>query len=246
MKRREEGRWDKAWGGIASLGLALPVLWTGMRARKLRLWRRIAEWMAAGPARLAGLDGKKGMLAAGADADFVVFDPDTEWTVTPDHLHFRHKISPYLGANLRGTVRETWLRGERVFSRGTVRQASRAAQELVRAMRERALRAIAECRHIATMTEEPGRITRRFLTPPTHDVHAHLRARMESLGMTVQLDAAGNLRGRSSTTGQAARDLGSHIDTVPDAGAFDGVLGVMLALECVDVRERWLCRWRSK
>ncbi|HEX4284227.1 MAG TPA: allantoate amidohydrolase [Terracidiphilus sp.] len=101
-------------------------------------------------------------------------------------------------------------------------------------MTERALRAIAECRTIATMSEESGRITRRFLTPPTHQVHALLRARMEGLGMTVQVDAAGNLRGRSNTTGKRIL-LGSHIDTVPDAGAFDGVLGVTLALECADL-----------
>ncbi|MGO9436794.1 MAG: allantoate amidohydrolase [Terracidiphilus sp.] len=107
-------------------------------------------------------------------------------------------------------------------------------------MKDRALRAIAECQRIATMTEEPGRITRRFLTPPTHDVHAHLRSRIESLGMTVQVDAAGNLRGLWPPQGARGKRLllGSHIDTVPDAGAFDGVLGVMLALECVDlVRE---------
>jgi allantoate deiminase len=101
-------------------------------------------------------------------------------------------------------------------------------------MRERALRAIAECEQIATMTEEPGRITRRFLTPPTHDGHAHVRRRMERLGMAVQVDAAGNLRGRSQMPGKRLI-LGSHIDTVPDAGAFDGVLGVTLALECVDL-----------
>jgi len=101
-------------------------------------------------------------------------------------------------------------------------------------MKERALRAIAECRHIAAMTEEPGRITRRFLTPPTREVHAHLRARMQALGMTVHVDAAGNLRGRSAVAGRRLL-LGSHIDTVPDAGAFDGVLGVTLALECADL-----------
>lgn len=115
-------------------------------------------------------------------------------------------------------------------------------------MRDRALRAIAECRHIATMTEEPGteergpgesgserprRITRRFLTPPMQDVHRHLRARMDSLGMTVQLDAVGNLRGLWRPAGADNKRLllGSHLDTVPDAGAFDGVLGVTLALE---------------
>ncbi len=82
MKRREEGRWDLAWGGIASLGLALPVLWTAMTRRGFGI-ERIGKWMAAAPARLAGLVGKKGVLAPGADADFVVFNPDTEWTVAP-------------------------------------------------------------------------------------------------------------------------------------------------------------------
>jgi allantoate deiminase len=106
-------------------------------------------------------------------------------------------------------------------------------------MKDRALRAIAECLHIATKTEEPGRITRRFLTPPTHEVHAHLRARMEAMGMSVHVDAAGNLRGLWQPANAAAQRLilGSHIDTVPDAGAFDGVLGVMLALEWVGVAQ---------
>jgi allantoate deiminase len=107
-------------------------------------------------------------------------------------------------------------------------------------MRERALRAIEECKLIATMSEEPGRITRRFLTPPVQDVHAHLRARMEALGMSVQVDAAGNLRGIWRPGGADAKRLilGSHIDTVPGAGAFDGVLGVALALEWVDLAQQ--------
>jgi allantoate deiminase len=104
-------------------------------------------------------------------------------------------------------------------------------------MKDRSLRAIVECQRIAAMTEEPGRITRRFLTPPTHEVHAHLTARMESLDMTVHVDDAGNLHGLSHPEGASDSRLilGSHIDTVPDAGAFDGVLGVMLAIECVDL-----------
>jgi allantoinase len=119
MKQREQGRWDLAWGGIASLGLALPVLWTAMAQRGLGIElgiEKLGRWMAAAPAHLAGLTEQKGALTAGADADMVVFNPDADWTVTPEHLHFRHKLSPYLGAKLRGQVLETWLRGEQIYS----------------------------------------------------------------------------------------------------------------------------------
>jgi allantoinase len=129
MKRREEGRWDLAWGGIASLGLALPVLWTGMQSRGVEI-ERLGTWMGAAPARLAGLAGQKGALAAGADADIVVFDPDALWKVATVDLHFRHKLSPYLGAELRGRVLETWLRGEQVFS-GKGLQGAPRGRELV-------------------------------------------------------------------------------------------------------------------
>ena len=104
MKCRDEGRFDKAWGGIASLGLALPAVWKMMHGRGTKL-ESVSRWMAAAPARLA-------------DADLAIFDPDESWTVTRDDLHFRHKLSPYLGANMRGRVRETWLRGESIFRRG--------------------------------------------------------------------------------------------------------------------------------
>ncbi len=106
-------------------------------------------------------------------------------------------------------------------------------------MSERAQRAIEECRLIATMSEEPERITRRFLSPPIRAVHTHLRTRMEALGMEVRVDAAGNLRGVwTPKRGSAKRLLmGSHVDTVPDAGAYDGVLGVTLALEWVGVAQ---------
>jgi len=85
------------------------------------------------------------------------------------------------------------------------------------------------------MSEEPGRTTRRFLSAPMHEVHAYLRERMEALGMTTRVDAVGNLRGAWRPEGAMGKRLllGSHVDTVPDAGAFDGVLGVVLALEWV-------------
>ena len=100
----------------------------------------------------------------------------------------------------------------------------------------RARDAISECRLLATMSEEPNRLTRRFLTPPVAQVHAHLRKRMQKLGMSVTVDAAGNLRGLWAQANSPGRRLvlGSHIDTVPDAGAFDGVLGVVLALHLAE------------
>ncbi len=134
MKRRDEGRWDQAWGGIASLGLALPIMWTALCNRGLsqnESAHRLGKWMAEEPARLAGLTGRKGTLAKGADADIVAFDPDAAWTVSHEDLNFRHKLSPYLGATLRGRVRETWLRGEQVFADGRFRGTARGG-ELVR------------------------------------------------------------------------------------------------------------------
>lgn len=106
-------------------------------------------------------------------------------------------------------------------------------------MKDRALRAIAECRQIATMSEEAGRTTRRFLTPPVRAVHAYLSARMEALGMITRVDAVGNLRGVWQPAGGSSKRIviGSHIDTIPDAGAFDGVLGVALALEWVEIAQ---------
>jgi allantoinase len=133
MKRREPkgeiARWDQAWGGIASLGLALPVLWTGMKQRGIAL-ERIGEWMAAAPARLAGMSGRKGAIAVGADADFAVFDPEAKWRVAPSDLRFRHKISPYLGAELRGRVLETWLRGATVFRSGAYLGEARGTEQV--------------------------------------------------------------------------------------------------------------------
>ncbi len=118
MKRIESGSFQQAWGGIAGLSLSLPVLWTELRHRGLPL-TYIAQWMASAPARLAGLGHRKGSILAGLDADFVVFDPETAFTVTPDRLHYRHAISPYLGETLRGVVKSTVLRGTEVFSAGT-------------------------------------------------------------------------------------------------------------------------------
>ena len=117
MKRREEGSFLTAWGGIASLSLGLPIVWTGMQQRGLGL-DRLAHWMGAAPARLAGVAGRKGQIAVGFDADLVVFDPEAEFTVDIARLHFRHAVSPYLGERLHGVVEQTILRGLPVFAGG--------------------------------------------------------------------------------------------------------------------------------
>lgn len=117
MKARGAGDWFAAWGGIASLQLGLPVVWTAARARGFGP-ERLAEWMSAAPARLAGLDGRKGAIAPGHDADLVVWDPDAEFTVAPEMLHHRHALTPYDGGVFAGVVRETYVRGIRVYDRG--------------------------------------------------------------------------------------------------------------------------------
>jgi allantoinase len=117
MKQLETGSFRSAWGGIASLSVALPVMWTEACARGFTL-RDIAKWMAEGPARLAGCDASKGKIATGMDADFVVFDPEAEFVVTPERLHYRHRVSAYMGEKLRGVVKATYLRGYAVYANG--------------------------------------------------------------------------------------------------------------------------------
>src|ERR1700729_3432982 len=101
---------------------------------------------------------------------------------------------------------------------------------------DRSSRVIARCREIAACTEVPGEITRLFLVPSMKAVHALLRGWMEAVGMTVHIDAIGNLRGLwpGLAPGSPRLLIGSHLDTVPNAGAFDGVLGVVLGLAIVE------------
>src|SRR5215813_2376307 len=103
-------------------------------------------------------------------------------------------------------------------------------------MQHRAQEVIDLCRKLAGFTEEPGHTTRTFLSPPMRDVHRELGSRMEQLGMSVTVDAAGNLRGfyPARTPGARRVIIGSHLDTVPHAGAFDGILGVVMGIAMVD------------
>jgi allantoinase len=118
MKREDSGRFDLAWGGIASISLALSVIHTECSRHGFTL-DDIVRWMSSAPAALAGINNQAGALEAGRDANFVLFDTDAEFTVTPDKLHYRHAISPYLSETLRGVVKATYLRGETVYRDGS-------------------------------------------------------------------------------------------------------------------------------
>jgi len=118
MKCEDTGRFDLAWGGIASLSLAPSVIHTECRRRGFTL-DDIVRWMSSAPATLAGISHRAGALEAGRDANFVIFDTSAEFTVTADKLHYRHAISPYLNETLRGAVKATYLRGEAVYREGS-------------------------------------------------------------------------------------------------------------------------------
>jgi allantoinase len=111
----EAGRFDEAWGGIPSLSTALPVLWTECVRRGISL-AKLMEWMSAEPARMAGLSAQVGAIVPGMHANLVAFDAEATFKVAQEDLHYRHAISPYMGETLRGVVRATWLRGERVYA----------------------------------------------------------------------------------------------------------------------------------
>jgi allantoinase len=118
MKRLDSGRFDLAWGGIASLSLALSVIHTEC-SRRGPMLDDVVRWMSGAPAALAGISHLAGTLEAGREANFIIFDPEAEFTVTAGRLYYRHAISPYLNETLRGAVKATYLRGEVVYRDGT-------------------------------------------------------------------------------------------------------------------------------
>ena len=105
-------------------------------------------------------------------------------------------------------------------------------------MRELAEKAVARCRYLAQFSEEPGQIKRTFLSPAMRDCMQAVQGWMEAAGMQVVTDAAGNLRGRYPGFSNTSLMIGSHLDTVPNSGAFDGVLGVMMGLALIEALER--------
>jgi allantoinase len=110
LKQLDTGDFGAAWGGISSVQLGLPAVWTGARSRGFDL-SDVVRWMSTAPARQVGLD-RKGSIAVGKDADFCVFAPDETFDVDPDRLHHKNPVTPYAGRSLAGVVRSTWLAGD--------------------------------------------------------------------------------------------------------------------------------------
>ena len=134
------GDFTGAWGGIASLELSLAAAWTRLRGYGASAGQArdsgdaastgqagalgdLARWMSAAPASLAGLGEHKGRIAEGFDADLVVWDPDGKFVVDPARLQQRHKLTPYAGRSLYGTVLTTFVRGERVWDKSRLARA---------------------------------------------------------------------------------------------------------------------------
>ncbi|RKT07672.1 allantoinase [Streptomyces sp. 3211.6] len=111
------GDFATAWGGISSLQLGLPAIWTEARKRG-RTLEEVARWMSTAPAALAGL-AAKGAIEAGRDADFAVLAPEETFTVDPAELHHRNQVTAYAGKTLHGVVKSTWLRGTQIADHGT-------------------------------------------------------------------------------------------------------------------------------
>ena len=118
LKQLASGDFTTAWGGIASLQLALPVLWTAARRRGASL-NDLARWLSENPAKLAGQSQRKGRIAVGYDADLIVVDTEKSFRVTEDLIQHKHKVSPYICQELWGEVQQTFVRGRQVYSRPT-------------------------------------------------------------------------------------------------------------------------------
>ncbi len=114
LKRLDVGDFGLAWGGISSVQLGLPLVWTEARRRGHSL-AEVIGWMAANPASRVGVRDKGG-IGVGRPADLVVFAPDESFTVDAAALRHKNPVTPYDGRTLDGVVRQTYLRGERVVA----------------------------------------------------------------------------------------------------------------------------------
>ena len=117
FSKDEDGDFFTAWGGVSSVGLGLSILWTSGLKYNITA-PQVAAWCCKNTAKQVGLQHQKGELAVGLDGDVCVFDDGEMFVVRREEMLFRNKCSAYQGMTLRGVVRETWLRGRKIFERG--------------------------------------------------------------------------------------------------------------------------------
>jgi allantoinase len=118
LKVQDTGDFMNAWGGISAIQFSLPVMWTNFKARGFGL-ADITRLMCEAPSKLARLEDRKGRLAPDFDADIVVWDPDKRFTLLPEMIQHRHKLTPYAGLELYGMVRASYIGGREVYANGT-------------------------------------------------------------------------------------------------------------------------------
>ncbi|XP_032686781.1 allantoinase [Odontomachus brunneus] len=116
---KTRGDFLRAWGGISSLQFGLPLMWTAAKTRALT-FPDISRLLSSQPAKLCGLEGRKGTLSVGMDADFVIWDPDESIKIEKDNIHYKNKLSPYEGKVLLGRVVATVLGGRFIFKEGKI------------------------------------------------------------------------------------------------------------------------------
>ncbi|OBZ83602.1 Allantoinase [Choanephora cucurbitarum] len=116
LKKQETGDFSQAWGGIASVQFGLPVLWTEGRKRGVRL-QDIVRWLSSVPAKRTNMDHKKGEIRVGNDADLVIWRPESTFDIQVSDVHFKNKLSPYIGKSFYGVVDQTIVRGQTAYDR---------------------------------------------------------------------------------------------------------------------------------
>lgn len=114
LKKLDTGNFLTAWGGISSLQFGLPLFWTQLKKHDLSIFN-INKLMSQGPAKLLGLEGCKGAIEIGYDADFVIWDPHALIQIEESMIYHKNKLTPYLGKKLYGKVLKTIVRGQVVY-----------------------------------------------------------------------------------------------------------------------------------
>ena len=117
LKEVESGDFKKAWGGIAGLQFALPVVWTAAKSKGLSI-AQVAKWLNENPSRFIKCDSSKGKIKKGYDADIITWDPEKKFIVDAKKIQHRHKLTPYEGNELSGVVMQTYVNGIKVYNNG--------------------------------------------------------------------------------------------------------------------------------